>query len=93
MYDGLEAQLQKKGFEVYTVNKLQKVEGKLGHDFNVINYAKDNGMTLVTNDGEMGKACKANGYPCVLVDIDKIGARIIIPELDNLRQTLGLDSC
>lgn len=82
MYDGLESQLEKQGYKTYSVNKLRKEEEKLGHDFNVIMYAnhdfnvimyaKDHEMVLITNDNEIGKACRANGFPCIFVNLESI---------------------
>jgi predicted nuclease of predicted toxin-antitoxin system len=81
MYDGLDSQLQKIGFEAYSVQKLQKEVEKLGHDFNVINFAKDHEMVLITSDKENGRACKANGFPCIFVNVENILERIILPDL------------
>lgn len=91
MYDGLDVQLKKYGFDAYSVKKLEREEKKLGHDFNVINYAKDHKMILVTGDGEVGRACKANGFPCVLVSMDKILERIIVPELKTIENAVTSD--
>jgi predicted nuclease of predicted toxin-antitoxin system len=87
MYDGLDDELGKMGHEAYSVKKLKKENEKLGHDFNVINYARDHGLALITNDGENGRACKANNLPCVFINRDAILERIILPELKKLENT------
>jgi predicted nuclease of predicted toxin-antitoxin system len=86
MYDGLEIKLGKKGFDAYSIKKLEKEEAKLGHDFNLINFAREHRMVIVTNDREMGNTCKANGFPCVLVNTENILEGIIVPALNNLKE-------
>ncbi len=84
MYDGLDDELIKLRYEAYSVKKLKKEEEKLGHDFNVISYAREHGMVLVTGDTENGEACRANGFPCVFVTKDKIFGKIILEELKEM---------
>ena len=53
-------ELQNIGYDAYSVKKL-RVEGlKLHADYSVINYARENGMILVTRDTESGDACSEN---------------------------------
>jgi len=49
----------------------------------VINYAKENGMILVTRDTESGQACQENDLPYVLLDNDEI-FKIVIDKLKQL---------
>jgi predicted nuclease of predicted toxin-antitoxin system len=88
MYDGLDLELIKLGYDAYSVKKLKMEEEKLGHDFNVISHAKEHGMVLVTGDTENGEACRANGFPCVFVTKDKIFGKIIVEELKDLETRL-----
>lgn len=81
MYDGLDLELIKRGYDAYSVAKLKREEEKLGHDFNVIGHAQKHEMVLVTEDTENGEACRANGFPCVFVTGDKIFEKIILEEL------------
>ena len=61
MDDGMDDRLIQLGYDAYSVKKL-RVEGKKLHtDYSVINYAKENGMILVTRDTESGQACEENG--------------------------------
>jgi predicted nuclease of predicted toxin-antitoxin system len=85
MYDGLADRLQKDNYEVYTVSKLKKDNEKLGNDFNIISYARDHDLVLITNDGENGKACKANNIPCIFVNLQLVLERIILPDLKKLK--------
>lgn len=84
MYDGMDARLREFGYDAFSVKKL-KLEGKkLSSDYSVIRYAEENNMVVVTEDVEVGKACKENGIPCVLLDSEMI-LRIMLEELGNLR--------
>ena len=71
------------GYDAYSVKKL-RVEGKKLHtDYSVINYAKENGMILVTRDTESGQACEENNLPCILLDNDEI-FKIVTEKLRKL---------
>ena len=72
MYDGFDVKLKELGYDAYSVKKLIVDGHKLATDYSVINYAKENGMVLVTQDTENGKACAENGIPCVLLDTGEI---------------------
>lgn len=85
MYDDLEIKLRLLGYEAESARKLSAKEVKLGHDFNIIQYAQENKMILITNDKEVGKACKANGFPCVWVNPESIFEKMIVPELEKLK--------
>lgn len=84
MYDGLDTKLKEFGYEAYSVKKLITEGKKLSSDYSVIKYADENGMIMVTEDTEVGKACKENNIPCVLLDNDTI-FKIILEELGNLK--------
>jgi len=72
MYDGLDEELKNHGYEAYSVKKL-KVEGKkMETDFSVISHAKENGLTLVTQDSENIKGCRENNLPLIAIDIDDV---------------------
>ena len=88
MYDGLDVKLNEMGYKAYSVKKLRDEEKLMGHDFNVINHAKENKMVLVTKDNENGNACIANKIHCVFVNDDKIFEKIILEELKVLKNQL-----
>ena len=69
---------------VYHVGKLRKDNAKFANDFNVILHAKEQQLDLITGDGETGRACKDNNVACILVDIETIFEKIILPELKTL---------
>ena len=82
MDDGMDEKLNTLGFDAYSVKKL-RAEGKNLHtDYSVINYAKENGMILVTRDTENGQACQENNLPCILLDNDEI-FKIVIEKLKS----------
>ena len=80
MDDGMDEKLQNIGYDAYSVKKL-RIEGlKLHTDYSIINYAKKNGMILVTRDTESGQACDENNIPYVLLDSDEI-FKIVVEKL------------
>ena len=82
MDDGMDDRLIQLGYDAYSVKKL-RVEGKKLHtDYSVINYAKENGMILVTRDTESGQACEENDLPCILLDNNEI-FKIVTEKLKN----------
>ena len=82
MDDGMDERLIQLGYDAYSVKKL-RVEGKKLHtDFSVINFAKENGMILVTRDTESGQACEENELPCILLDNNEI-FKIVTEKLKN----------
>jgi predicted nuclease of predicted toxin-antitoxin system len=83
--DGLDIELNLLGYEAESVKKLKEKEQKLGHDFNVIQYAQQNNMILITKDKESGKACKANNFPCVWINDKSIFEKMILPELEKMK--------
>lgn len=83
MDDGMDDRLNALGYEAYSVKKLLTQGKKLKTDYSIINYAKENGMLLVTRDTESGQACKENDLPCILLDNDEI-FKIVVEKLKNL---------
>lgn len=84
MYDGIDTKLKEFGYEAYSVKKLITEGKKLTSDYSVIRYAEENGMVVVTEDTEVGKACKENNIRCVLMDHETI-FKIILEELENIK--------
>ena len=80
MDDGWDDKLRNLGFEAYSVKKLQNEGKKLHTDYSIINYAKENGMVLITRDTESGQACAENDLPCILLDNNEI-FNIVIEKL------------
>ena len=84
MYDGIDIKLKEFGYEAYSVKKLIAEGKKLTSDYSVIKYAEQNRMVLVTEDTEVGKACKENNIPCVLLDNETI-FKIILEALSSYK--------
>lgn len=84
MYDGMDVKLKEFGYDAFSVKKLIIEGKKLASDYSVIKYAEENGMVMVTEDVEIGKACKENNIPCVLLDTEMI-FKIILEELSNFK--------
>jgi len=83
MDDGMDDRLNSLGYEAYSVKKLLTEGKKLHTDYSIINYAKENGMILVTRDTEIGQACKENDLSCILLDNDEI-FKIVVEKLQKL---------
>lgn len=64
MYDGKDAELEKRGYESYSVRKLRQNQ-KLQSDYSIIKFAESEGMILITEDGEINNACIENKIPCI----------------------------
>ncbi len=82
MDDGMDERLIHLGYEAYSVKKLRNEGKKLHTDYSVINYAKENGMILITRDTESGQACEENNLQCILLDNDEI-FKIVTEKLRN----------
>ena len=82
MDDGMDDRLISMGFNAYSVKKLRSEGKKLHTDFSVINYAKENGMILITRDTESGQACDENNLPYILLDNNEI-FKIVINKLKD----------
>ena len=80
MDDGWDDKLRGLGYEAYSVKKLLNEGKKLRTDYSIINYAKENGMVLITRDTESGQACAENDLPCVLLDNNEI-FKIVLEKL------------
>ena len=80
MDDGWDEKLKELGYDAYSVKKLRIDGHKLRTDYSVINYAKENGMILVTRDTESGHACEENNLPYILLDNNEI-FKIIVDKL------------
>ncbi len=83
MDDGWDEKLNDLGHDAYSVKKLRMEGHKLGSDYSVINYAKENGMILVTRDKENGKACQESGLPHIWLTDDYI-FKLVVEKLKNL---------
>jgi len=83
MDDGWDEKLRNLGYDAYSVKKLITEGKKLHTDYSVINYAKENGMILITRDTESGEACAENNIPCILLDNNEI-FKIITEKLKGL---------
>ena len=82
MDDGWDEKLKELGFDAYSVKKLRLEGYKVRTDYSVINYAKENKMTLVTRDTESGQACEENNLPYILLDNNAI-FNIVLDRLQN----------
>jgi predicted nuclease of predicted toxin-antitoxin system len=83
MDDGWDEKLRSLGYDAYSVKKLRLEGKKLRTDYSVINYAKENGMILVTRDTESGQACQENNIPYVLLDNEEI-FKIVLDKLEKV---------
>ncbi|MCA9828592.1 MAG: DUF5615 family PIN-like protein [Nitrosopumilus sp.] len=78
--DGMDERLKGLGYDAYSVRKLQMSGKKLGSDYSIINYARENGMIIVTKDTEFRKASEENDFPLILLDDEEI-LKIIVEKL------------
>jgi len=42
--------------------KLKSEDPKYTHDYNLIEYAKEHSMAIITKDGELRETCKGNNF-------------------------------
>ncbi len=82
--DGLDLKLQDAGYHAESVKKLKAGNEKMAHDYNIMQYAKENNMVFITKDKEPGKACPDNDIKCIWISDDLIFERIILPDLEKL---------
>jgi predicted nuclease of predicted toxin-antitoxin system len=75
-------ELEKQNHKTESAKKLRIEDPKYRNDYNLIEYAKEHFMTIITKDGDLGQACKDNNFPCIWITDDKIFEKIIQPELD-----------
>ncbi|HET6518015.1 MAG TPA: DUF5615 family PIN-like protein [Nitrosopumilaceae archaeon] len=78
--DGMDERLKEAGYDAYSVRKLQIKGAKLGSDYSIINYARENNMVIVTKDTEFRKASEENDFPLILLDDEEI-LKVIIEKL------------
>ncbi len=83
--DGLDLKLQNAGYYAESVKKLRSKDEKMAYDYNIIQYAKENNMIFITKDKEPGKACQANGIKCIWLSDEMIFEKVILPELEKLK--------
>ena len=89
MDDGWDDSLRILGYDAYSVKKLRAQGHTLGDDNSVINYARENGMILVTRDNKSGSDCKKAGIPCILLDSDEL-FRLVREKLGEYGSPTGL---
>lgn len=75
-------ELEKQNHKTESAKKLRAEDPKYRNDYNLIEYAKEHSMTIITKDGDLGQACKDNNFPCIWITDGKIFEKIIQPELD-----------
>ncbi|MBS3922354.1 MAG: DUF5615 family PIN-like protein [Nitrosarchaeum sp.] len=76
MYDGKEIELEKLGYDAYSVKKIRLTGEPLKYDYSVLKYAEENRMILVTEDGENYGGCIENGLQCI-----KLGQNPTVEEI------------
>ena len=82
MSDGWYDRLRHRGYMVYTVKKLREDGHGLEDDVLVADYAKENGMILVTKDNKLGRSCSVSDIPCILLDDEKL-FKILLQKMDE----------
>ena len=80
--DGMDERLRGLGYDAHNVRKLQMAGKKLGSDYSIINYARENNMIIITKDTEFRKASEENDFPLILLDDDEI-LKIIVEKLNK----------
>ncbi len=81
--DGMDERLKEQGFDAYSVRKLRTAGQKLGSDYSIITYARENDMIIVTKDTEFRKASEENNFPLILLDEEEI-LKVIVEKLKKL---------
>lgn len=82
--DGMDERLKQIGYDAYSVRKLQIKGVKLGSDYSIINYARENNMIIVTKDTEFRKASEENDFPLILLDDEEI-LKVIVEKLKQFQ--------
>lgn len=85
--EGFDKKLLERGHQVEYVKKLREQDEKFRNDFNVVMFAKENGMILITKDKEPGQACEDNKIPSIWLSDERIFDEMIIPRLDELKKS------
>jgi len=75
-------ELEKQNHETVKAKKLRAEDPIYRNDHNLIEYAKEHSMTIITKDHDLGQACKDNNYPCIWITEDKIFEKIVQSEVD-----------
>ena len=79
----MDERLKNLGYDAQSVRKLQDCRvQKLGSDYSIINYARENEMIIVTKDTEFRKASEENNFPLILLDDEEI-LKVIVEKLKN----------
>ena len=78
--DGMDERLKEIGYDAFSVRELQIEGKKLGSDYSIINYARENNMIIVTKDTEFRKASEENNFPLILLDDEEI-LKVIVEKL------------
>ena len=81
--DGMDERLKALGYDAYSVRKLQNTGKKLGSDYSIITYAKENDMIIVTKDTEFRKASEENDFKLILLDDEEI-LKVIVDKLQKI---------
>ncbi|AJM92679.1 MULTISPECIES: DUF5615 family PIN-like protein [Nitrosopumilus] len=80
--DGMDERLKEHGYDAQSVRKLKMTGKKLGSDYSIINYARENNMIIVTKDTEFRIASEENNFPLILLDDEEI-LKVIIEKLKD----------
>ena len=83
--DGLDIKLQNAGYDAESVKKLRLKDEKFGNDYNIMKYVEENDLIFITKDNEPARACRANGIRCICPNDDLILEKVILPELENMK--------
>lgn len=82
MYDGKDIELEKQGYDAYSVKKIRLTGKPIQYDYSVLKYVEENKMILITEDPENYGGCKENGLPCI-----KLGQN---PSIEEIKKELEL---
>lgn len=86
MYEGKDEELRKLGYEAYSVRKLREEGKPLQYDYSIIKYAEQNGMILITEEGDNFNGCRENDIPCILLDQNP-STKLILKKLKKFENT------
>lgn len=81
--EGYDKKLLHLGHQVEYVKKLKEKDIRFRNDQNVVDYARDNKLILITKDTKPGQACEDNNIPCIWINDDRIFDKIIRPKIDE----------
>lgn len=73
--------------KVEYVTRLRKQDKRFRNDHNVIEYAKNNKMILVTKDRENGQACDDNNILCIWLSDEQIFEKMVLTSLEEIEYT------